>query len=115
MTGPLSPIIPPEIASHILEGVDTCDGILRNFFVCLQINDIEPFCEDEIAKVLRQRLLESEHKLGLSMPIDDAKDRATQLQSEVTSLESMNLKPWIMENLMKNAWQLVWEVSARFE
>ncbi|KAL0369554.1 UNVERIFIED_CONTAM: hypothetical protein Sangu_0273500 [Sesamum angustifolium] len=40
---------PPEIASHVLEGVDTCDGILRNLFLCLQINDIEPFCQDEIA------------------------------------------------------------------
>ncbi|KAI3950523.1 hypothetical protein MKW92_032512 [Papaver armeniacum] len=97
MTGPPSPIIPPEIASHVLEGVETCDGILRNFFLCLQINDIEPFCQDEIViykqcvdkrdKILRQRLRESEHKLGLSMPLDDAKDRATQLQSEVTSLE----------------------------
>ncbi|KAI3909501.1 hypothetical protein MKW92_053882 [Papaver armeniacum] len=138
MTGPPSPIIPPEIASHVLEGVETCDGILRNFFLCLQINDIEPFCQDEIViykqcvdkrvgsyafcfkyliisfvevfsfhikvkilktgfvlvcgfmlqdEILRQRLRESEHKLGLSMPLDDAKDRATQLQSEVTSLE----------------------------
>ncbi|KAI3924869.1 hypothetical protein MKW98_031120 [Papaver atlanticum] len=97
MTGPPSPIIPPEIASHVLEGVETCDGILRNFFLCFQINDIEPFCQDEIViykqcvdkrdKILRQRLRESEHQLGLSMPLDDAKDRATQLLSEVTSLE----------------------------
>lgn len=86
MMGPPSPIIPPEIASHVLEGVDLCDGILRNLFLCkfcsllvigvsfyklllycllefklaflfcfigLQINDIEPFCQDEIA-VYRQ-------------------------------------------------------------
>ncbi|XP_026411016.1 uncharacterized protein LOC113306273 [Papaver somniferum] len=97
MTGPPSPIIPQEIASHVLETVETCDGILRNFFLCLQINDIEPFFQDEIViykqcvdkrdKILRQRLRESEHKLGLSMPLDDAKDRSTQLQSKVTSLE----------------------------
>ncbi|KAG9160940.1 hypothetical protein Leryth_008739 [Lithospermum erythrorhizon] len=97
MTGPPSPIIPPEIASHILEGVDLCDGILRNLFLCLQINDIEPFCQDEIALYrqcvekrdgeLRQRLQDSEHKLGMYMPLDEAKDRATQLESEVTSLE----------------------------
>lgn len=94
MMGPPSPLIPPEIASHVLEGVDICDGILRNLFLCkysslnftwfcqglvcasnsrwifififrallmlvivtvwyyfigLQINDIEPFCQDEIA------------------------------------------------------------------
>ncbi|WOL20576.1 hypothetical protein Cni_G29381 [Canna indica] len=97
MLGPPSPVIPPEIASHVLEGVDLCDGILRNFFLCLQINDIEPFCQDEIVlyqecvtkrdKELRQRLFDSEHKLGLSMPLDEAKERADQLQSDVTSLE----------------------------
>lgn len=97
MMGPPSPLIPPEIASHVLEGVDLCDGILRNLFLCLQINDIEPFCQEEIAlyrecsekrdKELRQRLQESEHKLGLSMPLDQAKERAVQLESEVTSLE----------------------------
>ncbi|KAI9079331.1 hypothetical protein K1719_038630 [Acacia pycnantha] len=30
MTGPPSPLVPPEIASHVLEGVDLCDGILRS-------------------------------------------------------------------------------------
>lgn len=34
MTGPASPVIPPEIASHVLEGVDICDGKLRNLFLC---------------------------------------------------------------------------------
>lgn len=34
MMGPPSPLIPPEIASHVLEGVDLCDGILRNLFLC---------------------------------------------------------------------------------
>ncbi|KAM0939690.1 hypothetical protein DsansV1_C19g0156111 [Dioscorea sansibarensis] len=97
MLGPPSPIIPPEIATHVLEGVDLCDGILRNLFLCLQINDIEPFCQDEIAlyrqcaekrdKELRRRLQDSERKLGLSMPIDEAKVRAAQLNSEVTNLE----------------------------
>lgn len=97
MMGPPSPIIPPEIASHVLEGVDLCDRILRNLFLCLQINDIEPFCQDEIAvyrqcaekrdRELRQRLQDSERKLGSSMPLDAAKERATQLESEVTSLE----------------------------
>lgn len=97
MMGPPSPIIPPEIASHVLQGVDLCDGILRNLFLCLQINDIEPFCQDEIAlyrqcaarrdKELRQRLQDSERKLGLSMPLDEAEERAGQLESEVTSLE----------------------------
>ncbi|XP_010520415.1 PREDICTED: uncharacterized protein LOC104799541 [Tarenaya hassleriana] len=97
MLGPPSPIIPPEIASHVLEGVELCDGILRNLFLCLQINDIEPFCQEELAlyrecaekrdKVLRQRLQDSEHKLGSSMPLDLAKERTSQLETEVTSLE----------------------------
>lgn len=97
MKGLPSPLIPPEIASHVLEGVDTCDGILRNLFLCLQINNIEPFCQDEISlyrqcaerrdKEIRQRLQDSERKLGMSMPFGDAKQRASQLESEVTLLE----------------------------
>ncbi|KAF5931120.1 hypothetical protein HYC85_031993 [Camellia sinensis] len=94
MMGPPSPLIPPKIASHVLEGVDLCDGILRNLFLC-------KFClfpsllllflfsralsfED---KELREQLQDSEHKLGSSMPLDEANERATQLQSEVTSLD----------------------------
>ncbi|KAG6414772.1 hypothetical protein SASPL_122146 [Salvia splendens] len=97
MMGPPSPVIPPEIASHVLEGVDLCDGILRNLFLCLQINDIEPFCQDEIAlykqcadrrdKELRQRLQDSERKLGMSMPLNLANERSTQLEAAATQLE----------------------------
>ncbi|CAH1439545.1 unnamed protein product, partial [Lactuca virosa] len=97
MLGPPSPLIPPEIASHVLEGVNLCDGILRNLFLCLQVNDIEPFCQEEIAlyrecaekrdKELRKRLQDSEYRLGLSMPLDQAKERASQLESETTTLE----------------------------
>ncbi|KAL7124883.1 hypothetical protein ABFS83_14G078600 [Erythranthe nasuta] len=97
MMGPPSPIIPPEIASHVLEGVDLCDGMLRNLFLCLQINDIEPFCQDEIAlyrqcaerrdKELRERLQDSERRLGMSMPLELATERTKQLESEATSLE----------------------------
>ncbi|KAJ8500398.1 hypothetical protein OPV22_010950 [Ensete ventricosum] len=63
----------------------------------LQINDIESFCQDAIVlylecakkrdKELRRRFSDSEHILGLSMPIEEAKERAAQCQSEVTSLE----------------------------
>ncbi|KAI3450688.1 hypothetical protein Pfo_007353 [Paulownia fortunei] len=97
MMGPPSPLIPPEIASHVLEGVDLCDGILRNLFLCLQINDIEPFCQDEIAlyrqcaerrdKELRQWLQDSERKLGMSMPLEQAKERSNKLESESTQME----------------------------
>ncbi|RYQ97854.1 hypothetical protein Ahy_B08g093923 isoform B [Arachis hypogaea] len=34
MMGPPSPVVPPEIASHVLRGVDLCDGILKNLFLC---------------------------------------------------------------------------------
>ncbi|KAJ3675091.1 hypothetical protein LUZ60_004133 [Juncus effusus] len=97
MLGPPSPIIPQEIASHVLQNIDLCDGILKNLFLCLQINDIEPFCQDEIVlyrqcaekrdKLIRERLKESEFKLGQSMPLDLAKERVTQLQSELTTLD----------------------------
>lgn len=118
MMGPPSPIIPPEIASHVLEGVDLCDGILRNLFLCLQINDIEPFCQDELVLyrqcaekrdiILRQRLQDSEHKLGSSMPSDKAKDRATQLESEVTSLERRLILASGMEGMegFRQRWSL---------
>ncbi|URE40912.1 hypothetical protein MUK42_32585 [Musa troglodytarum] len=98
MLGLPSPIIPPEIASHVLEVSDLYFGNKRESHLVnalgLQINNIEPFCQDEIVlyqqcaeKRLRQRLLDSEHKLGLAMPFTAAKERATDLQSEVTSLE----------------------------
>ncbi|KAL1357405.1 hypothetical protein HN51_009319 [Arachis hypogaea] len=97
MMGPPSPVVPPEIASHVLRGVDLCDGILKNLFLCLQINDIEPFCQDELAlykqcaerrdKEIRNRLQESDRKLGSSMPFEEAKERVTQLEKEVTSLD----------------------------
>ncbi|PIN25404.1 hypothetical protein CDL12_01839 [Handroanthus impetiginosus] len=78
MMGPPSPLIPPEIASHVLEGVDLCDGILRNLFLC------KVFALD---KELRQRLQDSERKLGTSMPLGQAKKRTNQLESEATLLE----------------------------
>lgn len=34
MTGPPSPLIPPEIAPHVLEGVNLCDGLLRSLYLC---------------------------------------------------------------------------------
>lgn len=37
--------------------------------------------------LIRQRLQDSEHKLGQSMPLDEAKERACQLTSEITLLE----------------------------
>lgn len=118
MMGPPSPLIPPEIASHVLEGVDICDGILRNLFLCLQINDIEPFCQDEIAlyrqcaerrdKELRRKLQDSERKLGMSMPFEQAKQRASQLESEVTLLERRLILASGMEGMegFRQRWSL---------
>lgn len=118
MMGPPSPIIPPEIASHVLEGVDLCDGILKNLFLCLQINDIEPFCQDEIVlyrqcterrdKELRRRLQDSELKLGMSMPLDEAKERAAQLESQITSLDRRLILASGMEGMegFRQRWSL---------
>lgn len=118
MMGPPSPIIPPEIASHVLEGVDLCDGILKNLFLCLQINDIEPFCQDEIVlyrqcterrdKELRRRLQDSELKLGISMPLDEAKERAAQLESQITSLDRRLILASGMEGMegFRQRWSL---------
>ncbi|KAF7119920.1 hypothetical protein RHSIM_Rhsim13G0107700 [Rhododendron simsii] len=85
MMGPPSPLIPPEIASHVLEGIDLCDGVLRNFFLCKFF--LFPFHLLLLDKELRQQLQDSEHKLALSMPFEEAKERAAQLESEVTSLD----------------------------
>lgn len=49
MLGPPSPIIPPEIASHVLEGVDLCDGILKNLFLCKCISFILVACNQTVA------------------------------------------------------------------
>lgn len=38
-------------------------------------------------KELRRKLQDSERKLGMSMPFEQAKQRASQLESEVTLLE----------------------------
>jgi hypothetical protein len=38
-------------------------------------------------KEIRQRMQDSEYKLGSSMPMEAAKERASQLQSEITLLE----------------------------
>lgn len=47
-----------------------------------------PVLESDFQDVeLRKRLQESEHKLGLSMPVEDAKERAAQLESQITMLD----------------------------
>ncbi|KAJ0084110.1 hypothetical protein Patl1_30460 [Pistacia atlantica] len=131
MTGPPSPIIPPEIASHVLEGVDLCDGILRNLFLCKSLFLIVEKCF-ELAfgmvlyfasvrrslsmkwsdKELRQRLQDSEHKLGLSMPLAQAKERAAQLESEVTSLERRLILASGMEGI--EGFRQRWSLHGRF-
>lgn len=123
MLGPPSPHIPPEIAPHVLEGVNLCDGILRNLFLCLQINDIEPFCQDEIVlyrqcaerrdNQLRERLRHSEHKLGLVMPLEQAKEREAQLLAEATSLERRMILASGIEGI--EGFRLRWSLHGRLE
>ncbi|KAL9674432.1 hypothetical protein QQ045_030704 [Rhodiola kirilowii] len=40
MLGLPSRLIPPEIASHVLNGVNLCDRILRNLFLCIANKNI---------------------------------------------------------------------------
>lgn len=68
---------------------------LFDVYVSICYRSINIFCSNELQdKELRQRLQDSERKLGLSMPLDQAKERATQLESEVTSLERSFLDPF---------------------
>ncbi|KAL9677169.1 hypothetical protein QQ045_005397 [Rhodiola kirilowii] len=97
MLGPPSPLIPPEIASHVLNGA--CKSMTSSHFARVSL-----FCTDNVQRkgsdiacyvsmynegymtLTRQRLMvrslifrikelrkRREHKLGLSMPFDDAK------------------------------------------
>ncbi|KAB2037817.1 hypothetical protein ES319_D03G103500v1 [Gossypium barbadense] len=98
LMGPPSPVIPQEITSHVLEGVELCDGILRTLFLCLQINDIEPFCQDELA--LYRQCAEKRAELesfkmeyaNARLECNTADERANILASEVIGLEEKALR-----------------------
>ncbi|TYI90075.1 hypothetical protein E1A91_D03G098300v1 [Gossypium mustelinum] len=98
LMGPPSPVIPQEITSHVLEGVELCDGILRTLFLCLQINDIEPFCQDELA--LYRQCAEKRAELesfkmeyaNARLECNAADERANILASEVIGLEEKALR-----------------------
>ncbi len=38
MLGPPSPVVPPEVASHVLDGLETCSAALRRLFLCKLIH-----------------------------------------------------------------------------
>ncbi len=38
MLGPPSPVVPPEVASHVLDGLETCSTALRRLFLCKLIH-----------------------------------------------------------------------------
>lgn len=56
-------------------------------FFCFYCSFYTNFQDNE----LRKRLQQSELTLGSSMPLDEAKDRAAQLQSDITTLERYEL------------------------
>ncbi|PPD99712.1 hypothetical protein GOBAR_DD03275 [Gossypium barbadense] len=95
LMGPPSPVIPQEITSHVLEGVELCDGILRTLFC---INDIEPFCQDELA--LYRQCAEKRAELesfkmeyaNARLECNTADERANILASEVIGLEEKALR-----------------------
>lgn len=51
-------------------------------------------------KELRKRLKDSEHTLGLSMPLREAKERAAQLEAEITSLDRYFVKACNLKYLL---------------
>ncbi|KAG0577637.1 hypothetical protein M758_5G161800 [Ceratodon purpureus] len=97
MMGPPSPFVPPELASHVLDGVESCSTSLRRLFHCLHVNDIEPFCQDHIILYrrcseqrdteIRKRIQDAEKKLATTMPEEEARERQAQLKAEAELLE----------------------------
>ncbi|BFI40387.1 hypothetical protein MPTK2_7g09010 [Marchantia polymorpha subsp. ruderalis] len=97
MMGPPSPLVPPDLAPRILDGMELCSANLRKLFECLHKNDIEPFCQDEILMyrrcsqardtALRARIYGAEEALGVDLPEDEVRERVVKLQSEATLLE----------------------------
>ncbi|GKU93885.1 hypothetical protein SLEP1_g7443 [Rubroshorea leprosula] len=82
------------IGTHLTLVANIFSGSFVGLNQLLTINNVEPFCQDELVlyrqcaerrdKELRQRLKDSEGKLGLSMPLEQAKERASEPESEVT-------------------------------
>lgn len=97
MTGPPSPVLPPELAPGVLDGVESCSESLKTLFHCLFVNDVEPFCQDQILHfkrcsqqrdaVLRKRLLEAEEALARALSPSAAAERAEGLKSAAELLE----------------------------
>jgi len=97
MMGPPSPFVPPELASHVLDGIESCSTSLRRLFHCLHVNDIEPFCQDHIILYrrcseqrdaeIRTRIQDAERTLALTMPEAEAQERQAQLKAEAELLE----------------------------
>ncbi|KAL2613026.1 hypothetical protein R1flu_024718 [Riccia fluitans] len=97
MTGPPSPLIPADISSKVLSGMELCSANLRKLFECLHKNDIEPFCQDEILMykhcaqardtVLRERIYDIEEALGRRMPESEVVERVEKLKSASELLE----------------------------
>lgn len=97
ITGPPSPVLPPDLAAKVLEGVDTCADKLRSLFECLQVNEVEPFCQDNIIAFrrcaqnrdskLRQRLTAVEAEAVCERDPRGNEARLGELKGEVELLE----------------------------
>ncbi|TYH67132.1 hypothetical protein ES332_D06G168200v1 [Gossypium tomentosum] len=93
MMGPPSPVIPQEITSHVLEGVELCDGILRNLFLC-KFCRIPFFYSCYVWCLVLQAELESfkmEYE-NARLKCNAADERANILSSEVIGLEDKALR-----------------------
>ncbi|CAK9878436.1 hypothetical protein BDL97_06G090500 [Sphagnum fallax] len=118
MLGPPSPVVPPEVASHVLDGLETCSTALRRLFLCLHVNDVEPFCQDHIILYrrcaqnrdaeLRGRIQETERTLARSMPMNEIQERQAQLKAEVETLERRMILASGMEGVegFRQRWSL---------
>eukprot|EP00897_Mesotaenium_endlicherianum_P004478 jgi/Mesen1/4058/ME000213S03081 len=83
MSGPPSPVIPPELADKVLDGLHT--------------NEVEPFCQDELLlfrrcvqqrdQLLRARLLVAEGELASGLPRRQVAERKEVLERAAEGLE----------------------------
>ncbi|CAI5480264.1 unnamed protein product [Closterium sp. Yama58-4] len=92
ITGPLSPVIPRDLAPRVLEGVETCSDRLRALFECLHANEVEPFCQDAIItahrdEVLRARVMQAEGEAAACRSAEGNQERVEAMKGQAEQLE----------------------------
>ncbi|CAM6106018.1 unnamed protein product [Calypogeia fissa] len=123
MTGPPAPLVPPELAPQILDGVELCSSHLRKLFECLHKNDIEPFCQDEIViyhrcsqnrdATVRRKMYKAEETLGRVLPDDLLQERLAKLKADMTLLERRFLLASGLEGV--EGFRQRWTLNGQFQ